>query len=292
MLQAGATYPNGNLRSVTRKRKFLHHDLNEDDIQSSQTGLAAEHPPPSFRHAMLRKACGKLIMDYRLPPEPSANWVRLEGIVFVDHLAGLDNCGIKEYVRLVTQKEEANEMSDEELVMEAMIRARANQAYDNSCAERKRHRTITTGTTENPSGRNLHHYLPDEDLQCIRQPAQACTNVSAAELVGDKAKDQLARAEAAQVRVESHAESRERFAEAAAAAAAAATAAAESTLKMLREMLPVEADASKDKFHNGVKYERKSTGLFIGKLASPGTIINIDGEDFVEYRVLTKPSSF
>ena len=46
------------------------------------------------------------------------------------------------------------------------------------------------------------------------------------------------------------------------------------------------------KTHAGVKYDRKLTGPFAGKLVSQGTIINIDGEDYVEYRVLTKPSFF
>ncbi|KAL3606712.1 hypothetical protein FPOAC2_01673 [Fusarium poae] len=46
------------------------------------------------------------------------------------------------------------------------------------------------------------------------------------------------------------------------------------------------------KMYGGVKYERKANGPFTGKLVSQGTIINIDGEDYVEYRVLTKPSFF
>ncbi|KAL2759458.1 hypothetical protein ACRALDRAFT_2023649 [Sodiomyces alcalophilus JCM 7366] len=44
------------------------------------------------------------------------------------------------------------------------------------------------------------------------------------------------------------------------------------------------------KFYGGTKYERKSTGPFVGKLVSQGVLISIDGEDYVEYRVLTKPS--
>ncbi|KAG7402617.1 hypothetical protein Forpe1208_v017085 [Fusarium oxysporum f. sp. rapae] len=39
----------------------------------------------------------------------------------------------------------------------------------------------------------------------------------------------------------------------------------------------------------GVKYERKTQGPFTGKLVSQGTIISIDGKDYVEYRVLKKP---
>ncbi|KAK3946375.1 hypothetical protein QBC46DRAFT_348955 [Diplogelasinospora grovesii] len=46
------------------------------------------------------------------------------------------------------------------------------------------------------------------------------------------------------------------------------------------------------KVYMGVKYERKQNGPFQGKLVSQGTIISIDGEDYVEYRVLTKPTFF
>ncbi|KAK1777013.1 hypothetical protein QBC45DRAFT_201277 [Copromyces sp. CBS 386.78] len=55
------------------------------------------------------------------------------------------------------------------------------------------------------------------------------------------------------------------------------------------ETIPGINDA---KIYAGIKYERKSSGPFEGKLVSQGTIINIDGEDYVEYRVLTKPSFF
>lgn len=44
------------------------------------------------------------------------------------------------------------------------------------------------------------------------------------------------------------------------------------------------------KIYGGVKYERKRNGPFAGKLVSQGAIISIDGEDYVEYRVLTKPT--
>lgn len=46
------------------------------------------------------------------------------------------------------------------------------------------------------------------------------------------------------------------------------------------------------KYYNGIKYERKQNGPFQGKLVSQAQILCIDGEDFVEYRVLTKPSFF
>lgn len=59
-----------------------------------------------------------------------------------------------------------------------------------------------------------------------------------------------------------------------------------------QESLRVKAGAEDAKIYDGVKYERKANGPFMGKLVSQGTIINIDGEDYVEYRVLTKPSFF
>ncbi|KAH7039989.1 uncharacterized protein B0I36DRAFT_4227 [Microdochium trichocladiopsis] len=55
-------------------------------------------------------------------------------------------------------------------------------------------------------------------------------------------------------------------------------------------MRPVQEDEAKT--HAGVKYERRANGPFAGKLVSQGTIISIDGEDYVEYRVLTKPTFF
>jgi hypothetical protein len=46
------------------------------------------------------------------------------------------------------------------------------------------------------------------------------------------------------------------------------------------------------KFYNGIRYERKKTGPFQGKLVGQPQMFQIDGEDYVEYRVLTKPSFF
>ncbi|KAK6825298.1 hypothetical protein PG987_012792 [Apiospora arundinis] len=58
----------------------------------------------------------------------------------------------------------------------------------------------------------------------------------------------------------------------------------------MQQPMPVNDDSSK--VYNGMKYERKQTGPFARKLASNGTIISIDGEDYVEYRVLTKVQFF
>ncbi|KAM4063487.1 hypothetical protein HRG_013996 [Hirsutella rhossiliensis] len=54
-----------------------------------------------------------------------------------------------------------------------------------------------------------------------------------------------------------------------------------------KESFRMKAYAEDAKMHDGVKYGRKSTGPFTGKFVSAGTIVHIDGEDYVEYRVLT-----
>jgi hypothetical protein len=59
-----------------------------------------------------------------------------------------------------------------------------------------------------------------------------------------------------------------------------------------QEATRIRAGAEDAKVHAGIKYQRKQTGPFKGKLVSQGTILTIDGEDYVEYRVLTKPSFF
>ncbi|KAM0740535.1 hypothetical protein ACQRIT_005719 [Beauveria bassiana] len=127
---------------------------------------------------------------------------------------------------------------------------------------------------------------------------------------------EIARVEAAQGRADLHAGHRERAAQAADAAAAAVAGSitvpsppmtngsgralfheSEDIERLNRvwarqESLRLRAGSEDAKIYDGVKYERKPTGPFMGKLVSQGTIITIDGEDYVEYRVLTKPSFF
>ncbi|CAH0059421.1 unnamed protein product [Clonostachys solani] len=129
------------------------------------------------------------------------------------------------------------------------------------------------------------------------------------------AQREIARAEAAQGRADLHASHRERAAAVAAEEATAVAAAAVATpgattpngtsrfaasddMQRLnqvwarQESLRVRAASEDAKVYDGRKYERKSTGPFTGKLVAQGTLINIDGEDYVEYRVLTRPSFF
>ncbi|KAH8754652.1 hypothetical protein F5883DRAFT_431152, partial [Diaporthe sp. PMI_573] len=57
-----------------------------------------------------------------------------------------------------------------------------------------------------------------------------------------------------------------------------------------QEANQLRANNEDAKTYMGIKYERKQTGPFEGKLVSRGTIISIGGDDYVEYRVLTRPT--
>ncbi|EXK24076.1 hypothetical protein FOMG_19181 [Fusarium oxysporum f. sp. melonis 26406] len=118
------------------------------------------------------------------------------------------------------------------------------------------------------------------------------------------AEREITRVELAQERAYLQAADRELAAVAAAAATAAAAAIPDMAVNgrqqlqrlnkvWARQEIPqMKARAEDAKIYIGVRYERKVNGPFTGKLVPQGTIISIDGEDYVEYRVLTKPSFF
>ncbi|PNP79099.1 hypothetical protein FNYG_07537 [Fusarium nygamai] len=157
------------------------------------------------------------------------------------------------------------------------------------------------------------------DIDTPPQPAPAprqstgrtSLNNNAIERTSALAEREIARVELAQERAHVQAMNRERAAAAAAQAAQAAAAnipgIAVNGRQQLherdemqrlnkvwarQESLRLRTNAEDAKMYAGVKYERKTQGPFTGKLVSQGTIINIDGEDYIEYRVLAKPSFF
>lgn len=171
-------------------------------------------------------------------------------------------------------------------------------------------RTELRNETSHEAPQGVRLSFPDD-------PRSGTHSMEAVERANALARREIARAEAAQGRADRQAEHRERAAAAAADAAKAAAVAKTSVLSppttngsgrslfhesedierlnrvwARQESLRVRAGSEDAKIYDGVKYERKPTGPFMGKLVSQGTIITIDGEDYVEYRVLTKPSFF
>ena len=159
------------------------------------------------------------------------------------------------------------------------------------------------------------HPLPDVEFGAANRTPPG-PNPAALERTNTLARREIARLEAAQARADIRAASRESSIGPVAAAAAAAAAGLTNTIVPVNNSLPnpnghfqdnvsrlnkvweaqeanrIRAGGEDAKIYMGVKYQRKQNGPFQGKLVSQGMIITIDGEDYVEYRVLTKPSFF
>ncbi|KAK3683755.1 hypothetical protein B0T22DRAFT_483575 [Podospora appendiculata] len=141
--------------------------------------------------------------------------------------------------------------------------------------------------------RGPRHSLPDVELRAANRPQ----SVDALERTNSIARREVERIELAQSRADQRAVSRE--------AAGGGTNSTMSNRGLFQDNMSrlnkvwvaqeanrIKGGAEDAKIYMGVKYERKQGGPFEGKLVSQGTIISIDGEDYVEYRVLTKPSFF
>ncbi len=155
--------------------------------------------------------------------------------------------------------------------------------------KRRRHFSEPKGAS-----RPARHSLPDPgELRAANRPPPA-DNIERQERTNTIARREVARIEAAQSRADQRAASRE------------AQATQRDTNKVLfsenmqrlnkvwaaQEANRLKGGVEDAKMYMGVKYERRLNGPFSGKLVSQGTIISIDGEDYVEYRVLTKPTFF
>ena len=144
-----------------------------------------------------------------------------------------------------------------------------------------------------PRGR---HSLPDVELRAANRPP----GPTPLERTNSIARREIARAEAAAQRAEQRNLSRESYSGPALALPPPNSNSMQfhdsvSRLNMVwaaQEANRLKVGAEDAKIYMGIKYERKQNGPFEGKLVSQGTIISIDGEDYVEYRVLTKPSFF
>ncbi|KAK4250084.1 hypothetical protein C7999DRAFT_38798 [Corynascus novoguineensis] len=162
------------------------------------------------------------------------------------------------------------------------------------------------------------HPLPDIEYRAANRTPPG-PSPAAIERANTLASREIARLEAAQARADMRAATREASIGPVAAAAAAAAAGLapnsnntsvtsngtshvpghfQDNVSRLNKVWEAQeanrlrAGSEDAKIYMGVKYQRKQNGPFQGKLVSQGMIITIDGEDYVEYRVLTKPTFF
>ncbi|KAI0181646.1 hypothetical protein GGR52DRAFT_47529 [Hypoxylon sp. FL1284] len=285
-----------------------------------------------FRVKLVRETIeGKFVGD-NFPQGAGALWINYEDVIFLDHLKDLTRPEIKEYVRIRQTQIDAGEMGDEQrianerkAVHEAQARVAETKAEKDKTAAQG---SAAQGPAAQAPAAQGHgqgaydHHEPrprreaprvtepqSEPPQLARKPLpnveirQASRRASndPLERVQGLANREVAKMEASQVRTDQRHSTRN-------AMMSPGTPIVvhdnhrhfqdnvhrmQQVWEAKENMRRDPVDSSEDvMMHKGVRYERKQNGPFKDRLVSQGTIINIDGEDYVEYRVLTKPSFF
>ncbi|KAI0594251.1 hypothetical protein F4775DRAFT_452836 [Biscogniauxia sp. FL1348] len=281
-----------------------------------------------FRVKLVRETMDGRFLEGNFPNGAGALWISYEDVVFLPHLRNLSRPEMKEYVRVRQfqidngETEEERVANETRAVYEAQSRAaaisRAHVPGNNDLAlrqagpmEREREDGQDMSKSEPPSSSHeLRHarrevlprsdgpsprlaYPPETDM---RQGSHL-PSIDPLERVQDLATREVARMEAVQLRNDRHEanrmtldpmESRRQFQENRVRMQQAWDKQEQNRMRAGSE----RGNSDDAKVHMGIKYERRQNGPFSGKLVSQGTIISIDGEDYVEYRVLTKPTFF
>lgn len=280
-----------------------------------------------FRVKLVRETMDGRYTDDNFPSGAGALWISYDEVLFVNHLKQLTRPEVKEYVRIRQAQIDAGEKREEQVanetkaVHEAQLRAAAvstaspvrvpNQGHAgpgpssglsredvrDGHESRQPRREVASRNIE--SVQSMRHSHPEVE---IRQASRNTSN-DPIERVQGYANREVARMEAVQMRTDRHQANRNSVVNPGTLMNAHDNRRDfdENILKMNQvweaqenmRMGPASRHGNGDvMMHQGIKYERKQNGPFKDRLVSQGTIINIDGEDYVEYRVLTKPSFF
>ncbi|KAI1822426.1 hypothetical protein F4861DRAFT_532265 [Xylaria intraflava] len=279
-----------------------------------------------FRVKLVRETLDGRYVDGNFPAGAGALWIPYEEVLFLRHIAHLTRPEMKEYVRVRQSQIDAGEKEDDKVanetkaVFEAQTRVAtmsrsAGQSggatHRQSVAVEREEAQDHANGPHNAGGHELRHHrrdmmprnepsaprhpLPEPEIRHLPRPQ----SIDPVDRVQGLASREVARMEAVQMRhdrqhqnrypmgapgviepVDHHRhqfqENRDRM----------------QRIWASQEQARIRAGVEDAKIHMGVKYERKQSGPFAGKLVSQGAILTIDGEDYVEYRVLTKPSFF
>ncbi|KAH8816252.1 hypothetical protein F5884DRAFT_747756 [Xylogone sp. PMI_703] len=237
-----------------------------------------------FRVKVLRVTRDGRYVDGNYPIGAGALWLPYEKLVLDKHLAHLSRAEVKEYVRirqrdLKTESPKERKSNEQKAAKEAVALA-AEGGGNVSFSKRD----------PSPVETELRHSSRHENRLAAKQQAEA-------EAAAEKARK--AKVEA---REKQNEKNRKEVAMAEAILQESAQQQLKNNLKKLNKVWVAQQNAFTNppppppsdevKYYNGIKYERKQNGPFQGKLVSTPQIFSIDGEDYVEYRVLTKPSFF
>jgi hypothetical protein len=301
-------------------------DVQDDRERHAVYGILGAND--MFRVKLVRETLDGRYVDGNFPAGAGALWIPYEEVIFLRHIAHLSRPEMKEYVRVRQSQIDAGEKEDEKVANEtkAVYEAQArvvtmnrgqppsgpvmsrppvsveredvqeniNRPPSAGGHELRHHRREMMPRNEPPISR---HPLPEPEIRHIPRP----TSIDPVERIQSLAAREVARMEAVQMRqdrqqqhrfpmgnvnpmepMEQHRphphfqEARDRM----------------QKIWVSQEQGRIRAGVEDAKMHMNIKYERKTNGPFAGKLVSQGAIITIDGEDYVEYRVLTKPSFF
>lgn len=257
-------------------------DEARDEDKHAVYGVLSE--TDCFRAKVQRVTRDGRYVDGNFPVGAGALWVSYKKVVLEPHLAPLSRIEVKEYCR-IRQRDQVMKESDKERKANDL---RAVQQAKNVVAEQG----LNTGVEASVISPELE----------IRHSARSEPRSSARHQAEIEATAEKARLEKAEARERQHEKTRKEVAMAEAMAKENATMELKNNIKKLNKVWVAQQAATTHsaagtppvvdnevKYHNGIKYERKQNGPFQGKLVSQAQILNIDGEDYVEYRILTKP---
>lgn len=265
-------------------------DSSEHRVEDKHAVFGVLSGTDCFRVKVQRVTRDGRYVDGNFPVGAGALWLHYDKVVFEPHLLGLTRPEVKEYCRLRQRDLEHRESEKERKANElkAVEQAKvvvASEGLSNGHEYQPR---------AAPAEMETRHSSRAEQKNQARLQAQA-------EAASEKARKEKNHAIERQ-----HEKTRKEVALAEAAIQESAQMELKNNLKKLNKVWIAQQNAtfpkasssnnavSSDevKYYNGIKYERKQTGPFEGKLVGAAQILTIDGEDYVEYRVLTKPSFF
>ncbi|KAI0202973.1 hypothetical protein F4808DRAFT_48851 [Astrocystis sublimbata] len=296
-------------------------DVTDDRERHAVYGILGAND--MFRVKLVRETLDGRYVDGNFPAGAGALWIPYEEVLFLPHISHLSRPEMKEYVRVRQSQIDAGEKEDEKVsnetkaIYEAQTRASLlgrgasyatipRQSYVADREEVQDH----LGAPTNGNSHELRHQrrdvlsrnettlprhpLPDADMRQITRPASQ----DPVDKVQGLATREIARMEAVQLRHDRQNQSRYPVGGNAADSVEHHRHSFQENRDRMQkvwqsqEQSRIRAGIEDAKMHMGIKYERKQNGPFSGKLVSQGAILTIDGEDYVEYRVLTKPSFF
>ncbi len=260
-------------------------DSDEPRIEDKHAVFGVLSETDCFRVKVQRLTRDGRYVDGNFPIGAGVLWLSYKKVVLEPHLASLSRPEVKEYCRIRQREQESRESDRERKANEL----KAAQQAKRNVAEQG----LNTGA-EGPASPELE----------IRHSARSEHRMSARHQAETDAAAERVRKEKAEAREKQNEKTRKEVAMAEAVIQETAQMELKNNIKKLNKVWVAQQAATSTtsrtpeivenevKYHNGIKYERKQSGPFQGKLVSQAQILSIDGEDYVEYRVLTKPSFF